>query len=335
VNANSLIRAWPVWLVSAVTAAAIAGAPAAPTAAPTAAPAAAPSASPDSSADLDAQLAAARKELEQAADEVARLSAELGTATIDRLKPLFEPGRAIVGVELDAGAGSAGARVREVSPGGPAAEAGIRPGDVIVAVNGTAVTGEQPERQVVTIMRDVKPDSRVTLRVLREGKAREFVVTARPGPVLFATTHGVPDVVYGAWPQLEGAFMLHRPFMDLELVTLTPRLGSYFGTDKGVLVVRAPGDSAALKLEDGDVILAIDGRQPTSGSHAARILASYQPGEKLTLRVLRQHKTQELEATIPERGAPVREERMRQDLPPLPPPPPPPPKLLIHGSDAI
>ena len=326
-NGNRLIRAWPIWLACAAMAAAIAGTP------PASPPATAPPARPDSSAELDAQLAAARKELEQAANEVARLSAEVGTATIDRLRPLFGPARAIIGVELDAGAGSAGARVREVSPGGPAAEAGIRPGDVIVAVNGTAVTGEQPERQVVTIMRDVKPDSRVTLRVLREGKAREFVLTARAGPVLFATTHGMPDVAYGPWPQLAGAFVLHPPFMDLELVTLTPHLGSYFGTDKGVLVVHAPADSAALKLEDGDVILAIDGRQPSSGSHATRILASYQPGEKVTLRILRQHKTQDIEATLPERAGPVRQELMRQDLPP--PPPPPPPKLVIQGSGAI
>ena len=71
----------------------------------------------------------------------------------------------------------------------------------------------------------------------------------------------------------------------------------YFGTDKGVLVVRAPTGGAP-KLEDGDVILAIDGRQPTSGSHATRILGSYQPGEKITLRILRRHKTLEIEATL-------------------------------------
>ena len=84
----------------------------------------------------------------------------------------------------------------------------------------------------------------------------------------------------------------------MELATLTPRLGTYFGTEKGVLVVRSPPDGA-LKLEDGDVILAIDGRQPTSGSHATRILGSYQPGEKITLRIVRQHKTVDLEATVP------------------------------------
>ena len=49
--------------------------------------------------------------------------------------------------------------------------------------------------------------------------------------------------------------------LDMELVAMTPKLGKYFGTDKGVLVVRAPGDSE-LKLEEGDVILDIDGRAP-------------------------------------------------------------------------
>src|SRR6202008_2959086 len=108
-----------------------------------------------------------------------------------------------------------------------------------------------------------------------------------------------PDFSPELMPGARGPLLLHGPVMDMELATLTPQLGRYFGSDKGVLVVRAPADGA-LKLEDGDVILAIDGRQPSSGSHATRILASYQPGEKVTLRILRQHKTLDLEATVPE-----------------------------------
>jgi S1-C subfamily serine protease len=100
--------------------------------------------------------------------------------------------------------------------------------------------------------------------------------------------------------------------MDMELATLTPRLGSYFGTDKGVLVVRAPADGA-LKLEDGDVILSIDGREPTSGSHATRILSSYSEGERIALRVLRQHKTLQLEATLPQRAGSRLEGSLRDD----------------------
>jgi hypothetical protein len=63
--------------------------------------------------------------------------------------------------------------------------------------------------------------------------------------------------------------------------------------------VRAPDDSR-LKLEDGDVIVDIDGRVPSSPSHALRILSSYQPGEKLKLNILRTKKRMSFEVTVPE-----------------------------------
>ena len=96
-----------------------------------------------------------------------------------------------------------------------------------------------------------------------------------------------------------GPVFIQGPLGEMELVSLTPQLGRYFGTDKGVLVVRAPKD---FKLEDGDVILSIDGREPTSGSHATRILGSYQPGEKISIKVMRQQKTVTVESALPERG---------------------------------
>jgi len=306
---------------------------AAPAALLAADPPASSSAHSDSSAGVEAQLETARRNLEQAAREVAQLSAQLSTRAIDEIMPMFEPGRAIIGVQLERAADGAGARVREVSPGGPAADAGIRTGDVIVAVDGTAVTGADPTRQVVTILHNVKPDTKVSVRVLRDGKPREFILTTRASPGVFASAHGLPDMRL-ALPQLRGAFMFQRPLMDMELATLTPRLGSYFGTDKGVLVVRAPANDA-LKLEDGDVILAIDGRQPASGSHATRILGSYQPGEKVRLRVLREHKTLEFEATLPDAPA-EHQDPMRRDgstSAEVPPPRVPPHKVVLFGND--
>jgi S1-C subfamily serine protease len=274
--------------------------------------------------DLERELEVARKNLEKAAQDVARLSSELSTHAMEDFMPMFEPGRSILGVQVERASDGAGARVREVSPGGPAAEAGIRTGDVIVALNGTTLTRAEPSRQVLDIMRGVKPESRVSVRVMRDGKAQDFTVTARASPSIFATTHGFD---MSSMPDMQG-FVFHRPLMDLELVTLTPGLGSYFGTDKGVLVVRAPADGA-LKVQEGDVILAIDGRQPTSGSHATRILASYQPGEKITLRVLRQRKTLELEATLPQR--PIRHEHLHEmsELPTMQPR-----RMVIFGSNS-
>jgi S1-C subfamily serine protease len=66
--------------------------------------------------------------------------------------------------------------------------------------------------------------------------------------------------------------------------------------------VRAPTDTR-LKLEEGDVILDIDGRVPTSPAHALRILGSYQPGESLKINALRMKKRIVLDLQLPERPA--------------------------------
>lgn len=83
----------------------------------------------------------------------------------------------------------------------------------------------------------------------------------------------------------------------MELATLTPALGKYFGTDKGVLVVSAKD---RLKLQDGDVLQSIGGRAVTDEAQAQRILRSYAPGESVPLTVFRDRKVLKLEATVPE-----------------------------------
>lgn len=266
-------------------------------------PAASPADARDTNARIEAQLAVAQKRLEEATREVARLSEEMSGMLMEQVMPFVGGGHALIGVQLDATHDSDGARVHEVSPGGPAAEAGMRAGDVIVAVNGTAVAGPQPSRRVTQLLREAKPDTQVHIRVLRDGVQSEFVVTARAAPVM-PVVSPLPDL-QRVLPDLPGAYLFRGPLMDMQLVTLTPRLGSYFGTDKGILVVRA-GENDALKLEDGDVIVSIDGRVPANGAHATRILGSYQPGEKIDLKVVREHRTIELQSSVPEHASPAR-----------------------------
>jgi S1-C subfamily serine protease len=259
---------------------------------------------------LEARLEAARERLEQAATEVGELSAQLGENVVNRFAIMNEDRRrAIIGVQLDLASGKDGARVREVSPGGPAAEAGVRAGDVIVAVNGKEVQGESV-REVVRLMRDVEPESKVKLRVMRDGKPKDLEVTARrmSRQFGFSTAPGfdVPEPPEPPEPFRGFDFGNWRGGLHgVEMTTLTPGLGRYFGTEKGVLVVRAP-EQSTYKLQEGDVILSIDGREPSNSSQAMRILRSYAPGEKLNMRLMRDRKALNLEVTLPQPQRPER-----------------------------
>ena len=274
-------------------------------------------------ADLEAQLAAARQQLEAAARDVAQLSAQLGQSAMARMRNLRT--RAVLGLQLQTqtSAKEQGATVTGVSPGGPAAEAGLAPGDVIVALNGEPTTGPNAPRLVVDRMAAVNPDAKVTVKVLRDGKPKELAVTARAGMGDFFSAFDGPGPTWiprdpnEDWQHIQlrpdpGDSLVLRDtgvgaiFEGMELADLSPALGQYFGTAQGVLVVRVPRDGEFLKLQDGDVILSIDGRMPENSSHATRILRSYQPGEKIRLKIMRQKKSMEVEGALPERRHPGR-----------------------------
>ena len=257
-------------------------------------------------AELQARMDAARRRMEVAAQQLAALSAQMYGPMMQRLE-VFGPAHVLIGMQLGDSRADAGARVREVSPGGPAQQAGVHVGDLIVAVNGTSVRGQQPAGRVVDLLNGVKPGDKVDLQVLRGGETHDLVVTARPDRDVFFIARqmpGLPPVPrVDALPQWGGApLILSGPVADLELVSLTPGLGRYFGTDAGVLVVRAP-PNGALGLQDGDVILSIGGRKPIDSSHVIRILGSYDPGEKITLEVLRLHRRISVATTLPAQSA--------------------------------
>jgi S1-C subfamily serine protease len=75
------------------------------------------------------------------------------------------------------------------------------------------------------------------------------------------------------------------------------------------------------------VIVSIGGREPQNGRHAMRILRSYQPGEAVEFRILRDRRTQTISAKIPERTG---QDVLRRVAPPRPPAPPPP----VEGAAA-
>lgn len=283
----------------------------------------------DEEASPEERLQDAQRRLEEAAREIAELA---GTAAGPRAFREFDfamrgPRRAMLGVNLGgAEPNGGGVRVDGVSPGGPAAEAGVKADDVIVAIDAKPVaTG----RELVRAMEAIEPGEKVELGLKRDGKPLELAVEARPlDHAFFVGTPGVPairalpELAHGeALPFHGDLHWLLGGWGDAELVTLTPQLGRYFGAEKGVLVARAP-DDASLGLQDGDVIVAIGGREPQDGTHAMRILRSYQPGEPVEIKILRDRRTQTLSAKVPERAT---RNAMRRAMPPKPPAAPQPP----------
>ncbi len=257
---------------------------------------------------LERELARAREELQRAAAEVARLSGQLTAPVVDDVRRRFRYAgqRAMLGVGIDDA--DNGVRVRSVTPGGPAAEAGLEVGDTIVAIEGAALKSasstQSPSELLLAQMANVDPGEEVTLRVTHDGKQRDAKVRAREvEPRQFFTFNGGPGnagvVLRG--PVWQGFFGQSGPWSQMQLVTLTPDLGAYFGTPKGILVVRGP-DKAPLGLKDGDVILDIGGREPTSPEHALRILSSFAAGEKLKVTVMRKQRRETLDLTMPADG---------------------------------
>ena len=88
--------------------------------------------------------------------------------------PAKTRGRAALGIVPSPGSDTGGVVVDSVADGGPAAQAGVRPGDVITAVGPTLVRGLRELQQALAA---AKPGDRVVVKVLRGGAEQSVEVT--------------------------------------------------------------------------------------------------------------------------------------------------------------
>ncbi len=220
----------------------------------------------------------------------------------------------IVDTRVNAAGDKVGARVDGITPGGPAEKAGLKVGDVITRFNGTALGGAEsedaensgPGMKLIDLARKLEPGDTVQVEYRRGTDARKATLVAEdlgPSghfemPEMGQMKELMPEMHMGPGNDFEFAF--GSPWGGIELVELNPDLGDYFGTREGVLVVSAPEDST-LALKGGDVIVSIGGRKPTSPMQAMRILRSYEPGESVTLDVLRKQKHVTVTWKVPEK----------------------------------
>ena len=250
-----------------------------------------------------------------------------------RLMGVLLNNRPRLGVTVNLRAGetdSIGALVQSVTPGGPAAKAGIRTGDIITRLDGTAVVDRGSRRasddggqsgpglRLVELAARLSPDDTISVE-LRRGKDRRTVRLITEGDAGGAFAYKVPGGTI--WKQNMGdsvqTFM--RRFPDIEtrspfyMGELGPagqsRVRMLFDSPLGDLelapvnedlgsyfgtsdgvLVISVPKDSKLNLRSGDVILSVDGRKPSSPPHLMRILQSYDQGETVKLEVMRNHR---------------------------------------------
>ncbi|MGH8212374.1 MAG: PDZ domain-containing protein, partial [Rhodanobacteraceae bacterium] len=242
-------------------------------------------------ADNARRLADMQKRMNDLAQRMAELSVKIGDqASASALSYLADSKRGMLGVVLDGDA--TGLRVNGLTPGGPAERAKIQDDDVIVAIDGVSTRG----RDDMFITKHLVIGKPVTLSVLRDGKPLQVRVTperfqAADWQALARTAQAAAQRSLEKLnsPEFQKQMELHMgqamkqsekaraeiaahwgdnfefngrwfaPWWGLNLASLNPELGRYFGADRGALVLssdaqRYPG------LQAGDVITEVGSR---------------------------------------------------------------------------
>ncbi len=171
-----------------------------------------------------------------------------------------------------------GALVSEVVPGAPAAKAGLKDGDVIVALNDQPVTDANHLKLQVST---VEPGTKMSLEVLRDGKNRQITATTgeRPG----SRRSRKLEALSQNESQDEG--VLNGVAVD----DITPQVRNQFNLParlKGAMIANVEPGSAAAKagLRAGDIILELNKQPVTSAADAVELSAKAE-GKKTLLRL--------------------------------------------------
>lgn len=149
---------------------------------------------------------------------------------------------------------SKGAIVASIVPGGPAARAGFKPGDLVLAVNGKSVEDSRDlTRRVATLLAGTK----ATFTLVRDGKTQ--TITATIG------ARKEEQVASNDAPATNSSVGTTGEAMGLGLAAVTPDVRRAYNLDDhvaGVLVTRVDpeSDAADKGIEPGDVLVSVANR---------------------------------------------------------------------------
>jgi serine protease Do len=181
---------------------------------------------------------------------------------------------------------SSGALVADVQAGSPAEKAGIEPGDVIRAVNGSAIVQSSDLPPIIGAM---APGTRVDLSILRDGKTLKVPVTLSQLSDGVAANDG-GDAAPGSTPRASAGNPLGLVGEDLGGDDRR-QLGLKPG--EGVGIARVEGSAARnAGLRPGDVVLQVGRASVGSVAALDRELGKVGKGQTVMLLVRRDGATQ-------------------------------------------
>ena len=230
-----------------------------------------------------ADVAQAEEQVAQARERLAEAAKDLAVA-IRAEHVVGRSDRAFLGVLL-AEQGEDGIRVAGVSPGSGAEDAGLEADDVLVAINGESLVGDDEPIDILhEVLEGVDAGDAVEVVVLRDDETMPVeVVTTKH---VFAHRLDDFDIDFSG-RDFDSDFEWHmetmprvgvhmrragRGFRDhdgLRLADIGEDLGDYFGVDAGVLVLDTPAGS---EFKPGDILKRIDGAAVSSSADAYRLL---------------------------------------------------------------
>ncbi|MEO0422710.1 MAG: trypsin-like peptidase domain-containing protein [Pseudomonadota bacterium] len=179
-----------------------------------------------------------------------------------------------------------GVVIEDAFPGGPAAKAGLLPGDVVVALDGKVM--ENARQFDVNVY--LKPiGGSVRLTVLRNGGTVELLVPVieRPDREMSLGGGGV-----SVDEQRIERLSIFAVTLDEDTGAFLPPTRRPIGVVVGALLPSATPEQTA--LQSGDIIYSVNGRVVDNLDDLRRELASQPPGAGLVLQVERQRRLQYL-----------------------------------------